>query len=130
MFGLLCYISITMLDISSSLFLLTVFLLYLCKKCVNRDCFIFACLILLLFTPYSRKAIHYFVALLPYSLSLLPHLPSDVLLYYSDILGRLVNREEDKDETGLDSISKLMEGDEAKIKKLMEDAKHLGGLST
>ena len=41
-----------------------------------------------------------------------------------------MNREEDKDETGLDSISKLMEGDEAKIKKLMEDAKHLGGLST
>ena len=77
----------------------------------------------------SRKAIHYFVALLPYSLSILPHLPSDALLHYSVILGRLVNREEDKDETGMDSIWKVMNGQEEKVKALLNESKKLGGLS-
>lgn len=76
----------------------------------------------------ERKAIHYFVALLPYSLSLLPHLPSDVLLHYSVILGRLVSREDEKDESGTDSIWKVMNSDENKVKELISDTKKLSGL--
>ena len=49
-------------------------------------------------------------------------MPSDVLLHYSTILGRLVNNEENSRGTPLDALMK----DQEKLDKLLDEATKLG----
>ncbi|KAK2958535.1 putative RING finger protein B [Blattamonas nauphoetae] len=74
----------------------------------------------------ERKAVHFFVTLLPFSLSILPHLPQDSLLHYTIVLGRIA-KPEDSDAKGGSSLTKFFTKKED-LDKFMREVQQLGGM--